>query len=206
MKVPCTSNDREMILYVMQRELGEAAVYTPAPVFAYTVGGCALLREGCIVTDREEVLLTLASLGLCDYPYRLALADAPGGAAHEFDAVKAAEIRQQYKHPLWETWGEFAAGVGGHGGMDFIMDLRLSFCLQNGLPLDMDVYDLATSCCLQELSERSVKNRSASMDIPDFTRGGWKTAQPLGIVNVDPEIIGLDPKGPAKKSSAALNV
>jgi len=36
-----------------------------------------------------------------------------------------------------------------------------------------------------ELSERSVKNRSSSVDVPDFTRGGWKTAEPLGIVDID---------------------
>ena len=33
------------------------------------------------------------------------------------------------------------ARVGGHGGMDFIMDWRLIDCLRNGLPLDQDVYD-----------------------------------------------------------------
>ena len=27
--------------------------------------------------------------------------------------------------------------------MDYIMDYRLIYCLRNGLPLDMDVYDLA---------------------------------------------------------------
>ncbi len=30
--------------------------------------------------------------------------------------------------------------------MDFIMDYRLIYCLRNGLPLDMDVYDLAEWC------------------------------------------------------------
>lgn len=128
---------------------------------------------------------------LCDYPYRLALADKPSGPAHGFDEQKAEAIRQQYKHPLWKKAGELAKKIGGHGGMDFLMDLRLSYCLQNGLPLDMDVYDLASSCCLQELSEISVKNRSQSMDIPDFTRGAWKNATPLGIVDVDLEKLGL---------------
>ena len=75
--------------------------------------------------------------------------------------------------------------VTGHGGMDFLMILRLSFCLQNGLPLDMNVYDLASWCCLCELTEKSADNRGRSMDIPDFTRGGWKTAPKLGLVDVD---------------------
>ncbi|MBR1870878.1 MAG: Gfo/Idh/MocA family oxidoreductase [Kiritimatiellae bacterium] len=143
---------------------------------------------------------------LCDYPYRLALADKPGGGAHAFDEVKAEEIRRQYKHPLWKKAGEFAKAVGGHGGMDFLMDLRLSYCLQNGQPLDMNVYDLATSCCLQELSERSVKNRSASIDIPDFTRGAWQSAEPLGIVDVDLDKMGININEGPKADASALNV
>jgi len=69
--------------------------------------------------------------------------------------------------------------------MDFLMLLRLCYCLQNGLPLDMDVCDLASWSSLCELTERSVRNRSTSVDVPDFTRGGWKTAKPLGLVDVD---------------------
>jgi len=65
------------------------------------------------------------------------------------------------------------------------MDLRWAYCLQNGLPLDMDVYDLASTCCLCELTERSVRNRSCSVSIPDFTRGAWKTAKPLGLLSFD---------------------
>ena len=74
--------------------------------------------------------------------------------------------------------------------MDFIMDLRWTYCLQNGLPLDMDVYDLAATCCLCELTEKSVRNRSRSYDIPDFTRGGWKTAKPMGVIDVDLGLFG----------------
>ena len=64
--------------------------------------------------------------------------------------------------------------VGGHGGMDFFMDARLVYCLQNGLPLDMDVYDLAEWCCLAELGALSMDNNCASVEFPDFTRGAWK--------------------------------
>ena len=66
-----------------------------------------------------------------------------------------------------------AKKVGGHGGMDFIMDYRLIYCLQNGLPLDMDVYDLADWCGPIELTALSLENESAPVAVPDFTRGGW---------------------------------
>ncbi|MCR4958856.1 MAG: Gfo/Idh/MocA family oxidoreductase [Prevotella sp.] len=68
---------------------------------------------------------------------------------------------------------ETAKRVGGHGGMDFIMDYRLIYCLQNGLPLDMDVYDMAEWCCVGELSRISMDHGSAPVAIPDFTRGAW---------------------------------
>lgn len=57
--------------------------------------------------------------------------------------------------------------------MDFIMDSRLIYCLQNGLPLDMDVYDLAEWCSLAELGSLSMDNGCAPVNIPDFTRGDW---------------------------------
>ena len=142
---------------------------------------------------------------LCDYPYRLAVETKPGAGAHNFDSKLAQEWREKYRHPLWKRAGEIAQKVGGHGGMDFLMDLRWAFCLQNGLPLDMNVYDLASWCSLCELTEKSVRNRSQSMDVPDFTRGGWKTTAPLGLVDVDMDKMGLE-EGSVKKDEAALNV
>ena len=127
------------------------------------------------------------------------------GVHHYFDEKKIEAIREQYKHPLWKKAGEFAKAIGGHGGMDFLMDLRWCYCLQNGLPLDTDVYDLASWCCLAELSEKSVRNRSASVDVPDFTDGGWKTAKPLGIVDIDLAKMGIDPAA-LKADKSALNV
>lgn len=82
-------------------------------------------------------------------------------------------LEQQYQHPILKKYGEEAKEVGGHGGMDFIMDSRLVYCLQNGLPLDMDVYDLAEWCSLAELGTLSMDNNNASVAIPDFTRGHW---------------------------------
>ena len=142
---------------------------------------------------------------LTDYPYRVALESELGdGKTHAYMDEKAAEaFRKEHMHPLWKTVGEMGQKIGGHGGMDFIMDLRWCYCLMNGLPLDCDVYDLATWCSMCELTERSVRNRSAAQDVPDFTRGAWRTAKPLDIVDVD-----LSKLGPFKvaKDKNALNV
>lgn len=89
------------------------------------------------------------------------------------DAQREA-LMQKYRHPIQVELEEQAKKVGGHGGMDFIMDYRLVYCLRNGLPLDMDVYDLAEWCCLGDLSRLSIENGNAAVEVPDFTRGAWQ--------------------------------
>jgi len=88
---------------------------------------------------------------------------------------------EQYTPEIVKKIGELAKQVGGHGGMDFMMDWRLIDCLRNGLPLDQDVYDAALWSVVTPLSEKSVNKRSDSVNVPDFTRGAWKTNQPLTL-------------------------
>ena len=78
-----------------------------------------------------------------------------------------------YKHPIHRLLESTARKVGGHGGMDYIMDSRLVYCLRNGLPLDQDVYDAAEWSCIGDLTRISLENGSMPVEIPDFTRGGW---------------------------------
>lgn len=88
------------------------------------------------------------------------------------------DLYDKYSPPIVNHIGKIAKEVGGHGGMDFIMDWRLIDCLRNGLPLDENVYDAATWSAVGVLSELSVANKSKTIDFPDFTRGAWKTNQP----------------------------
>ena len=94
-------------------------------------------------------------------------------SAHGFmsDAQKDAMMAKYY-HPILKKYVEKGRDLG-HGGMDFVMDSRLVYCLQNGLPLDMDVYDMAEWCCLAELGTLSMDNNCAAVTFPDFTRGHW---------------------------------
>ena len=84
---------------------------------------------------------------------------------------------ERFTSPLVTRYEKKAKEVGGHGGMDFIMDSRLVYCLQNGLPLDMDIYDLAEWCCLAELGAISMDNGNLPVEVPDFTRGYWQEQQ-----------------------------
>ena len=88
-------------------------------------------------------------------------------------------VMEQYKHPILKDLEEKARQVGGHGGMDFIMDYRLIYCLKHGLPLDQDVYDAAEWSSLVELTEVSINHGSMPVVMPDFTRGEWNKIQGL---------------------------
>lgn len=98
--------------------------------------------------------------------------------------IKSEELKQleeKYSPPIVKHIGSIAKEVGGHGGMDFIMDWRLIDCLRNGLPLDQDVYDAAAWSCLFPLSQRSVSKKSKTVDVPDFTRGAWTGNKPVSL-------------------------
>jgi predicted dehydrogenase len=95
------------------------------------------------------------------------------------EEIKA--LSDEYTPEIVKRVGEMAKKVGGHGGMDFMMDWRLIDCLRNGLPLDQDVYDAALWSVITPLSQWSIENRSNSIDVPDFTCGSWETNKPFDI-------------------------
>ncbi len=97
------------------------------------------------------------------------------------DEAKMKELYEKYTPEIVRRVGEMAKQVGGHGGMDFIMDWRTIDCLRNGLPLDENVYDGALWSSIAPLSEWSVANDSQSIAVPDFTGGSWKTNKPHDI-------------------------
>jgi hypothetical protein len=91
-------------------------------------------------------------------------------------------VEEKYTPPITKKLGDLAKQIGGHGGMDFLMDWRLIDSLRNGLPLDQDVYDAALWSAVAPLTITSVSNRSTSVDVPDFTRGAWKLNRPVDIL------------------------
>lgn len=130
----------------------------------------------------------------------------PGRIAtsHEwFDEARMKEIEAQYTPEIVKRIGELAKQIGGHGGMDFMMDWRLIDCLRNGLPLDQDVYDAALWSSVAPLSEWSVANRSNSITVPDFTCGSYKSNTPVDITLAKGGNTGVRA---ASKSGSQLNI
>jgi hypothetical protein len=110
------------------------------------------------------------------YPSRLYIeADKLQSWGHEFLEEKEYKIyREKYDHPLWNKLKkQISENEVGHGGMDFVMIYRLIECLNQGLPLDINVYDSVMWSAITPLSELSVAKESV-IKIPDFTGDTWQ--------------------------------
>ena len=118
-----------------------------------------------------------------DPDFKIAFERSVGDGAHkwlsEVDGRPALEV---YRHPYWRNWIDKArvvaardSNTNSHNDVDAMFQMRLVYCLRSGLPLPQDVYDLAAWSCICELTERSVLSRSKAVDVPDFTRGAWRT-------------------------------
>ncbi len=151
-----------------------------------TVKGRSILVQHDTTTPRPYTRLNMiqgTNGAFAGFPNRIALENNPvnpEASFHKWDEDMKPWY-ERYDHPLWKKMLREAKERGGHGGMDFVMLWRIIYCLRNGLPLDQNVYDAAAWSVITPLSEASVKNRSASVNIPDFTRGAWKDTAPLDI-------------------------
>ena len=130
------------------------------------------MRPYAFAEDTAEI--AQLSFGTSVYPV---IVSAFGKETLPKSIAAKSRLMEQYKDPIIKDMEERAKEVGGHGGMDFIMDSRLIYCLHNGLPLDMDVYDLAEWCSLIPLTKLSIENGSVPVEVPDFTRGAWNKIQ-----------------------------
>jgi len=97
--------------------------------------------------------------------------------------VDAQTLLPEFEHPLWKEIAAQAQGAG-HGGMDYIEDYRLIKCLREGAPLDQTVYDAAALSAVVDLSVRSVAKGGQPVDVPDFSRGRWRTTPVLPILHM----------------------
>jgi hypothetical protein len=92
------------------------------------------------------------------------------------------EINEQYTPEVTRRFHELRkdATLRDHGNnspyrITYDVDWRLIDCLRNGIPMDRDVYEAATSSVITPLSIWSTSNRSNSITVPDFTNGKWQT-------------------------------
>ena len=130
---------------------------------------------------KEHIVRIQGSRGVYNDMLNLIYIDGVSPEAHRWES--ADPYKKKYDHQLWKAQEQAAEG-SGHGGGDYMLLYRLTKNLMEEKPLDIDVYDAAAWSVIVPLSEDSVANRSKPVDIPDFTRGKWKTRPPI-----DPDAI-----------------
>ncbi len=179
------------------RGLQEYAVATFGPGSAQAKERFVLgdVNTSLIKTKLGKTIILIHDTNL-PRPYtRINLVQGTHGLAHKWpDRIyiegKAAKPHQwddfekfaaEFEHPLWKAIASKGEGRG-HGGMDYIEDYRLVQSLRKGEPLDQDVYDAAAWSAIVGASAKSVAAKGKPVEIPDFTRGKWKTNPPLGII------------------------
>ena len=79
---------------------------------------------------------------------------------------------QKYQHRFAKS------SFGGHGGADGIMLNQFVEAVRNKKPLPLSLYDGVLMSSIGPLSEMSIAGNSKLIQVPDFTRGKWKTRKP----------------------------
>jgi predicted dehydrogenase len=93
--------------------------------------------------------------------------------AHQWEDWES--YQQEYDAELWTRYESDAEG-SGHGGMDFFVRNAFVESIKQDVAPPIDVYDAATWSVLGPLSERSIDQGGAPVEVPDFTDGRWMTA------------------------------
>lgn len=106
-----------------------------------------------------------------------------GDVYKNFDAAVNSGDRftEAYLPQVWKTISP-EAQKAGHGGMDHLMLVSFVDALLKGREMPVDVYDAATWMSIGYLSRQSIAQGGSSVEIPDFTRGAYKTRPPLDVV------------------------
>ncbi len=91
------------------------------------------------------------------------------------------QFEEAYMPSLWKdiTPEEMAAG---HGGMDYLEFREFFDALREGREMPIDVYDMASWMVVSCLSEESAACGGKAMEIPDFTRGAYKTREAKDVI------------------------
>jgi hypothetical protein len=173
--------DRMKSLVSMSSQgIGEAEVFrgTMNTSIITTEMGRTIMLQHCIALPRpysRSFLLSGTKGYIQKYPVPYA-AFAPN-CREVIAGEECLALAEKYRHPFVEEYKARGIELCGTRWIDYTMDSRLIYCLRNGLPLDMDIYDAVEWSSLVELTEMSAIAGGAPVEIPDFTRGEWNKLQ-----------------------------
>lgn len=138
-----------------------------------TVLGRTILLQLDVTTPRNYSRIQTIC-GSRGYSQRYPLATLSFDDGTFFSGEAALEEAHHFFHSHAAKQWQEGHDKGVINEMNYAMDRRLVYCLRNGLPLDIDVYDAAEWSCIAELSRQSAQNNSQPVAIPDFTNGHWQ--------------------------------
>lgn len=109
-----------------------------------------------------------------------------GKYQHEAPMKEYFDSAENYKEYLPKVWQEIDAETikSGHGGVDFIELNEFFNAVRTGAEMPIDVYDAAAWMSITCLSEISIKNNGAPVEIPDFTGGQWVMREPKDVLEL----------------------
>ncbi|MBQ9985364.1 MAG: hypothetical protein IJP38_03545, partial [Oscillospiraceae bacterium] len=92
----------------------------------------------------------------------------------------------KYLPDVWKNISEEALS-SGHEGIDYLQFEAFFEALREGGDMPIDIYDAASWMSITYLSRKSMELGGASVEIPDFTNGGYKMRSRRDVVEM-PEI------------------
>ncbi len=107
---------------------------------------------------------------------------------HTFDAVRhyfnsAEKYEEKYLPSVWKDLTE-EKNEQAHGAMDYYEFEVFGKCLLSGEEMPIDVYDAVAWMSITALTEKSIANDGALVEIPDFTRGKYKNRPRKDVVDI----------------------
>ena len=97
------------------------------------------------------------------------------------DALNSQNDYEEYLPEDWKTITEEQL-KSGHGGMDYIMLKHFFRAVKNKDEMPIDVYEACAMMCVTALSEQSIKNNGAPVEVPDFTDRNYKNRQIVDVL------------------------
>jgi hypothetical protein len=94
-----------------------------------------------------------------------------------------APFQEKYDHALWKNLTPEEINKG-HGGTDYVELRAFLDSVRSKTQTPLDVYDSVLISAIIPLSEKSIAQRSAPVEFPDFTRGKWETTKPKFAVDL----------------------
>lgn len=146
-----------------------------------------LKLDTTLPTYYSRELTVRGTKGLYEQKLNMALFDGEEmdeGGKIEFIKQEVDNAVKYYDEYLPDIWKNVTPEIlaAGHGGMDYFQFADFFDALRNGKEMPIDVYDGAAWMAISYLTEQSIAQGGASVPIPDFTNGAYKTRPPKDVV------------------------